>query len=89
MHLLWKIRLRELRFSLGKRKVQGDLLAAFQHFNVTYGRDMAGFSTRKLSDGTRSNSFKLKKYKFRFDIRKIPQKSCGCPISVRFQSQSG
>lgn len=90
MHLSQKDRPRELRFSLEKRKVQGDLLAAFQHLGSTYRRDMVGFSTRKLSDGARSNGFKLKKHKFRLDIiRKVPQKNCGCPISRRVQGQSG
>ncbi|KAK4816809.1 hypothetical protein QYF61_023496 [Mycteria americana] len=70
-HISCEKRLRELGlFSLEKRRLQGDLIAAFQHIKGTYKRDGERPFTRACSDMTRDNGFKLKEGSFRLDIRK-------------------
>ncbi|GAB0182475.1 hypothetical protein GRJ2_000712800 [Grus japonensis] len=60
-HLSYEDRLRELGlFSLEKRRLQGDLIAAFQPTGTP----------RECRDRTRGNGFKLKEGRFRLDIRK-------------------
>ncbi|GAB0181764.1 hypothetical protein GRJ2_000641700 [Grus japonensis] len=102
-HLSYEDRLRELGlFNLEKRRLQGDLTAAFQYIKGAYKKDGERFFTKACSDRTRGNGFKLKEGKFRLDIKKkffknkggealeqVVQRSCGCPIIGSVQSQVG
>ena len=69
-HLYCEERLGELGlFSLEKRRLQGNLNAAFPYFKGAYKKDDRLFS-RACSDSTRDNGFKLKEGRFRPDLSK-------------------
>jgi len=57
-------------FSLGMRRLWGDLIAAFQYLKGAYRRDGEGLLTRVCSDRTRGNGCKLKGGRLRLDIGK-------------------
>jgi len=70
-HLSCEERVRELQlFSLEKRRLQGDLIAAFQYLKGAYKKAREGPFMRARSDKTRGNGFKLKEGSFTLDIRK-------------------
>ncbi|GAB0204925.1 mitochondrial enolase superfamily member 1 [Grus japonensis] len=69
-HLSCEDRLRELGlFSLEKRWLQGDLIAAYPVPEGAYRKDGEGLFMRECSDRTRGNGFKLKEGQFRLDVR--------------------
>jgi len=57
-------------FSLEKRWLWGNLIAALQFFRGAYRKAEEGLFIRECSDRTRGNGFKLKEGRFRLDIRK-------------------
>jgi len=69
-HLSYKVGLGELRlFSVEKRRLRGDLRAAFQYLEWGCKEGNRPFNTI-CCDWTRGNGFKLKERRFRLDIRK-------------------
>jgi len=70
-YLSYEDRLRELGlFSLEKRRLQRDLIKAFQYLKGAYRKDGENLFSRACYDRTKSNGFKLRKSRFKLDIRK-------------------
>ena len=69
-HLPYKDRLRELGLlSLEKRRLRGDLSAAFQDLQGAYRQEGRQLFTRVNNSRTRGNGFMLKEGRFRLDVR--------------------
>ncbi|KAK4820012.1 hypothetical protein QYF61_017391 [Mycteria americana] len=70
-HLSYEETLRKLElFSLEKRRLQGDLIAAFQYLKGAYRKDGDRPFSKACCDRTRSNGFKLREGRLRLDLRK-------------------
>ena len=70
-HLPYEDRLRDLGlFRLEKRRLQEDLMAAFQYLMGAYKKAGEGLFTRACSGRTRGNGFKLKEGGLILDVKK-------------------
>jgi len=98
-HLCCEIRLVEWGLaSLEKRRLQGDLVEAFQYIKGAGNKVSKGLFTRACSNRTRSKGFKLKESRFRLHIRKtffrvvthwngLPREAVAAPSLAGFQAR--
>ncbi|KAK4818640.1 hypothetical protein QYF61_016611 [Mycteria americana] len=100
-HLCYEVRLRELGlFSLEKRRLQGDLIAAFQYFKGACKKDGDRHFSRACCGRTRGNGCKLKeiqtghKGEMFYDeggetLEQVARRGGRCPIPGNNQGQVG
>jgi len=102
-HLCYEKRLRELGlFSLEKRRLQGDLMAAFQYLKWACKKDGDKLFGRACCNRTSGNGFKQREGRFRLDIRKkfftmrdgetlewVPQRGGRCHVPGNIQGRIG
>jgi len=70
-HLSYEERLKELvMFCLEKRRLQGDLTAAFLYLQGACRKEGENLFGKFCCDRTRSNGFKIRQDRFRLDIRR-------------------
>ena len=70
-HLPYEGRLSDLGLlGLEKRRLQEDLIVAFQYLKGAYRKAGEGLFIRACSDSARGNGFNLEEGRFRLDIRK-------------------
>jgi len=105
-HLSSQNRLRELglfrrRTAAEKRRLRGNLIAAFQQLNGTDRKDEDNLFNRARCKRTSSNGFKLREGRFKLDkeeifyyeggetLEQVAQRGGRCPISGNVQGQVG
>ena len=70
-HLSYEERLKDVGlFSLERRRLQKDLIVAYQYLKRAYKQEGDRLFTWSDSDRTKGNSFKLKEGRFRLDVSK-------------------
>ena len=87
---------------LGKRRLQGDLIVAFQYLNGDHRKAGEGLFIRACSNWMRGNGFKLEEGTSRLDIKKkfftvrvvrhwnkFPSNAVDAPPPVGIQDQAG
>ena len=102
-HLPYGDRLRELGlFSLEKRRLQEDLIAAFQYLKGAFRKAGEGLFVREGRNRKRGNGFKLEEWRFRLDNSKkfctvrvmrhrsrLPREAVGAPCLETFKARLG
>jgi len=89
-------------FSLEKRRLQGNLIAALQYLKGAYKKRCDKCFSRACSNRTRGNGFQQKENRFRLDIKEelfyheggetlaqVAQRGGRCPIPGNIQGQVG